>query len=109
MGHLALAEMTSSLSNKFAAEGLRRLGYGDDATGFFDEHVIADSIHDMIALHDLTGALVEQNPTLGGDIVFGALAGAGLDAAFGRYILDCWSRKEPSLRNAGAPLSRYRA
>lgn len=109
MGHLALAEMTSSLSNKFAAEGLRRLGYGADATDFFDEHVIADSIHDMIALHDLTGALVEQNPTLGGDIVFGALAGAGLDAAFGRYILDCWSRKEPSLRNAGAPPSRYRA
>jgi hypothetical protein len=98
VGHLVIAEMTSSLSNKLAAEGLRRLGYGADVTGFFDEHVIADSIHDMVALHDLAGGLLEQDPSLAGDILFGASAGAGLDAAFGQYMLDCWARKEPSLR-----------
>jgi hypothetical protein len=106
VGHLVIAEMTSSLSNKFAAEGLRRLGYGADVTGFFDEHVIADSIHDMVALHDLAGGLLEQDPSLAGDILFGASAGAGLDAAFGQYMLDCWARKEPSLhapRDAGLP------
>lgn len=97
-GHLAIAEMTSALSNKALAEGLRRLGYGHDATDFFDEHVIADSIHDMVALHDLAGGLVEQDPSLAGDILFGASAWAGIDAAFAQYMLDCWSRKEPSLR-----------
>jgi hypothetical protein len=102
VGHLALAEMTSSLSNKLAADGLRRLGYGADVTGFFDEHVIADSIHDMIALHDLAGGLLGQDPALGGDILFGAAAGAGLDATFAQYILDCWSRKESSLRTSSA-------
>jgi hypothetical protein len=97
VGHLAIAEMTSALSNKFVSEGLRRLGYSADATIFFDEHVIADSIHDMIALHDLAGGLLEQDPSLAGDILFGASAWAGIDAAFAQYMLDCWSRKEPSL------------
>jgi hypothetical protein len=101
VGHLAISEITSSLSNKFVAEGLRRLGYAADATGFFDEHVIADSIHDMIALHDLAGGLLEQDPSLAGDIVFGASAWAGIDAAFAQYLLDCWSRNDPSLRAPG--------
>jgi len=107
VGHLAIAEMTSALSNKFVAEGLRRLGYGADATGFFDEHVIADSIHDMVALHDLAGGLLKQEPALAEDILFGASAWAGIDAAFAQYLLDCWSRKKPSLRtDRGAPLPR---
>lgn len=97
VGHLAIAEMTSSLSNKFVGDGLRRLGYGADVTGFFDEHVIADSIHDMVALHDLAGGLLEQDASLAGDILFGASAWAGIDAAFAQYLLDCWSRKAPSL------------
>jgi hypothetical protein len=101
VGHLAIAEMTSAVSNKFVAEGLRRLGYGADATGFFDEHVIADSIHEMVALHDLAGGLLEQDPSLAGDILFGASAWAGIDAAFAQYMLDCWSRKEPSLHTPG--------
>lgn len=101
VGHLAIAEMTSALSNKFAAEGLRRLGYGADVTGFFDEHVIADSIHDMVALHDLVGGLLEQDPSLAGNILFGASAGVGMDAAFAQYMLDCWSREEPSLHASG--------
>ena len=99
VGHLALAEMTSALSNKLQAEGLRRLGYGAEVTGFFDEHVIADSIHDMIALHDLAGGMLEREPSLAGDILFGAAAGVGLDAAFAQYMLDCWLCGKPSLRS----------
>ncbi|MGH4012141.1 MAG: iron-containing redox enzyme family protein [Pseudonocardiaceae bacterium] len=97
VGHLVIAEMTSALSNKYQAEGLRRLGYGADATGFFDEHVIADSVHDMVALHELAGGLLAQDPSLGGDILFGASAGTGLDAAFAQYMLDQWSSMGPSL------------
>jgi len=104
VGHLAIAEMTSALANRFVAEGLRRLGYGADATGFFDEHVIADSIHDMVALHDLAGGLLEQDPSLARDILFGASVWAGIDAAFARYLLDCWSRREPSLHTGGGAL-----
>jgi hypothetical protein len=30
------------LSNELVAGGLRRLGYGDEANSFFDEHVLAE-------------------------------------------------------------------
>jgi len=98
VGHLAIGELTSSLSTKRSADGLRKLGFGADATHFFDEHVIADSIHDMITLHDLAGGLADGNPTMAECIVFGAAAGAGLDAMFADYLLGCWERNEPSLR-----------
>lgn len=97
VGHLAITELTSSLPNKAIGDGLRRLGYGRDATHFFDEHVIADSIHDMIALHDLAGGLAEQDPALAQDIVFGASAWTGIDGRFVDYALKCFKRQETSL------------
>jgi hypothetical protein len=101
VGHLAIGELTSSLSTKRAADGLRRLGYGSDATHFFDVHVLADSVHDMITLHDLAGGMAAGDPRMAECIVFGAAAGAGLDNAFADYLLGCWDRKEPSLRPEG--------
>jgi hypothetical protein len=97
VGHLAIAELTSCLGNKYVGRGLKRLGYGEGATHFFDEHVIADSIHDMVTLHDLAGGLADQDPRLTDDILFGASAWTGVDAAFGQFMLDRWARGEPSL------------
>ncbi len=97
VGHLAIAEVTSSVANKRLADGLRRLGYGPDATHFFDEHVIADSIHDMISLHDMAGGLAEEEPHLVDDILFGASAWTGIDALSGEFLLTCWREERPSL------------
>lgn len=46
VGHLTLFEMTSSTPNARYACGHRRLGGGDGAALFFDEHVVADAVHD---------------------------------------------------------------
>ncbi|MGG7575898.1 iron-containing redox enzyme family protein [Streptomyces sirii] len=100
-GHLAVAEMTSALANKQVAEGMRRLGLGRQATGFFDEHVIADSVHDMIALHDLVGAVLEQDPSLAAEVLFGASAWTGLDGMSAEYLLNRWAEGDPSLRTPG--------
>jgi len=100
VGHLAIAEMTSALSNKRQADGLRRLGFDPIATRFFDEHVIADSVHDVIALNDMAGGLAAQEPELVDDILFGASAGTGLDHALARYIFDRWESERSSLRSA---------
>ncbi|MFJ2909944.1 iron-containing redox enzyme family protein [Streptomyces sp. NPDC087228] len=97
-GQLAISEMTSALANKNVAEGMRRLGLGDSATDFFDEHVIADSVHDMIALHDLVGGLLEQDPAASEEVLFGATAWTGIDAMSAKYLLGCWQKGEPSLR-----------
>lgn len=97
VGHLALFEMTSSQPNRRYGDGLRRLGFGPDVTGFYDEHVLADSVHEVIALHDLAGSLAKDDPAIAADIVFGAAACALVDDNFARHLLDCWGRGESSL------------
>jgi hypothetical protein len=97
VGHLAVFEMTSSLPNGRYAKGLRRLGYGDDATAFFDVHVTADAVHEFIAAVDLAGGLARQDPALGADIVWGARALLAVDGRWSAHVLDAWSRGASSL------------
>lgn len=100
VGHLAMFEMTSSIPNGRYARGHRRLGGGDEAALFFDEHVIADSVHDQIALHDLAGGLAETEPHLVDDILFGARCAAYTDRAFAEHVLHRWGVGASSLRRA---------
>jgi hypothetical protein len=99
-GHLALFELTSAIPNRRYGDGLRRNGFDARATAFFDEHVVADSVHDMIAAYDLAGSLVEAEPELAADVVFGARALLALEGRFAEHVLDCWERGTSSLRPA---------
>jgi len=101
-GHLALFEMTSSIPNRRYATGLRRLGL-EAATPFFDEHVVADAVHEAIAAVDLAGGLARQEPALAADILWGAQALMTLEGRWTRALLDSWERGESSLR---LPLAR---
>jgi hypothetical protein len=96
VGHLALFEMTSSVPNRRYAGGLRRLGV-PEATAFFDEHVVADAVHENIAAVDLAGGLAKQDPRREPDILWGAAALVELDGGFGRHLLACWEAGESSL------------
>ncbi len=98
VGHLALFEMTSSVPNRRYADALRRLGFGADATAFFDEHVEADAVHEAIAAVDLAGGLVRQQPELCGDVLWGARALVDLDARWASHLLDAWQDGRSSLR-----------
>jgi hypothetical protein len=102
VGHLALFEMTSSLPNRRYGNALRRLGFDDPrATGFFDEHVVADAVHENVAAVDLAGGLAAQQPALAADIVWGARALVELEHRWARHLLDAWAQGRTSLR---APL-----
>ncbi len=98
VGHLAMFEMTSSLPNRRYGNGLRRLGFGEEATDFYDEHVEADAVHENIAAYDLAGALARQEPELAADILFGARALLHLEDRFGRALLTDWDAGRSSLR-----------
>src|SRR5690606_17290550 len=74
VGHLAAFEMTSSIPCRLVAEGLRRVGFGDEVADYYDEHVEADAVHEQIAGRDLAGSLAEDEPGLLPDILFGAAA-----------------------------------
>ena len=99
VGHLAGFEMSSSLPNRRYSRGLRRLGW-PQATAFYDEHVLADAVHENIAAVDLAGGLARLEPRLAGDILFGAAALVELDRRASRHLLGAWGRGESSLRPA---------
>jgi Iron-containing redox enzyme len=98
VGHLAAFEMTSSLPNRRYANALRRLGFDERATGFFDEHVEADAVHENVAAVDLAGGLVRREPALAGQVIWGARALAELDGRWARRLLEAWARGASSLR-----------
>jgi hypothetical protein len=97
-GHLAMFEMTSAAPNRRYGNALRKLGFGAEATDFYDEHVEADAVHENIAAYDLAGGLARREPELAEDIVFGARALLDVEARFARHLISAWERGESSLR-----------
>jgi hypothetical protein len=97
VGHLAAFEMTSSIPNRYYGNGLRRLGYGREATLFFDEHVEADAVHEQIAGRDLAGGLAAAEPGRAPDILFGAAAVLMLDDLAAGHLRNCWAAGRSSL------------
>jgi hypothetical protein len=103
VGHLAMFEITSAVPNRRYAAALRRLGFGKEATDFYDEHVEADSVHENVAAYDLAQGLALAEPELTGDILFGARALLALDAEMAAGMLAAWDAGESSLRGARGP------
>jgi hypothetical protein len=99
-GHLAIYEMTSSQPNRLYGRGFRRHGFDTDVTHYFDEHVEADAVHEQIAGRDLAGGLVEAEPHLLADVLFGATAVMAVDGRLSAHILESWEKGQTSLRTA---------
>jgi hypothetical protein len=106
VGHLAVLEMTSSEPMRRYGDALRRLGLGDEATAFYDEHVEADAVHEQVAAHDLAQGLALREPRLVGDILFGARCLLALEARFADRLLERWSEGRSSLLRPLASLHR---
>jgi hypothetical protein len=79
--------------------GLERLGLDEAATRFYSAHVIADEHHQVVALRDMVRPLVEDEPFLSGEVVFGARALQALESLFAEHVLGAWERGETSLRS----------
>jgi hypothetical protein len=105
VGHLAAFEMTSSIPNRRYGNGLRRLGFGPEATHFYDEHVEADAVHENIAAWDLAGGLAAEEPEVAADIFFGARALLQVEARWAAHLMDSWERGETSLLAPVAPVA----
>jgi hypothetical protein len=97
-GALAVFEMTSCIPNRRYGDGMRRLGFDERATRFFDEHVEADAVHEAVAATDLAGALVTDEPALARPILFGAHALLATDDLASTAMLDAWRHGRSSLR-----------
>jgi hypothetical protein len=98
LGHLAAVEMTSSEPSRRYSAGLRRLGYDERVTVFYDEHVEADAVHEQIASVDMCGSLIGEEPGLAADVLFGAACSLAMDAVAAHHLLGAWEAGRTGLR-----------
>ncbi len=91
MGHLAAFEACSSVPSRKIAGGIERVGLPDAVSAYFYEHVEADAVHEHVASSDICGALVTAEPSLRGDVFFGAATSLHLDALSGTELLNRWT------------------
>jgi hypothetical protein len=103
VGHLALFEMTSVVPMGRYSRALDRHGFGPEARRFYDVHVEADEVHQVVAARDLVGGLVREDPAAAAGVAFGASAGSLIEARMAAAILDAWNQGCSSLRPAGEP------
>ena len=97
VGHLAVFEMTSVEPMGRYSDALRRLGIGAEGRRFYDVHVDADTRHGAIARDRMVPGLMEAEPDLAGDLLFGAASVLLLEERFARHLLNAWSLDRTSL------------
>lgn len=102
VGHLAVFEMCSVGPMGRYAAAFRRLGFPDRAARFYDVHVEADAHHEVVARDQMVAGLLEAEPELGGDVLFGARALAAVESRFASHLLDAWRAGVTSLHQVAA-------
>ncbi|MFI8235514.1 iron-containing redox enzyme family protein [Streptomyces sp. NPDC085900] len=98
VGHFAAVEITSSPGSRRLADAMRRTGAGPAAEHFYDEHVEADAVHEQVVRHDVIGGLLEEEPHLAPDVVFGIDATGHVEDRFAARLLEDWRAGRSSLR-----------
>ncbi|MDR7254823.1 hypothetical protein J2X46_003821 [Nocardioides sp. BE266] len=90
MGHLAAFEMTSSIPARKISQGLARLELNGPMAAYYDEHVEADAVHEVLAAHAICGTLAEDEPDQAAEILFGAWTCLDLEARVASALFSSW-------------------
>jgi Iron-containing redox enzyme len=98
LGNLAVTEIGSSLINRRFSEGLARVGGSRKARWFYEEHVLADAVHEQLAAHDMCGPFVADYPAEWERVVLGALGTLGVRGLFTGMVVGAWESGSTSLR-----------
>ena len=91
LGHLAAFESTSSVPCRRIAAGIERVGLPAATAAYFHEHVEADATHEQVALREVCAALVEDEPQLHDDVLFGVAACLHIDGVVATHLMEDWS------------------
>jgi hypothetical protein len=97
VGHLAVFEMTSVEPMGRYSRALAGMGIGPEGRRFYDVHVAADARHGAIALDRMVAGLIESEPHLGADLLFGAAAVLMVEERFTFSLMNSWSAGRSSL------------
>ena len=72
LGHLAAFEVCSSVPSKRMVRGLERLGMPDPMIDYYREHMVADAVHEQVAVRRMLGGWVAREPHVADDALWGA-------------------------------------
>ena len=106
VGHFATVEITSSPGSRRLAEALRRVGAGPAAERFYEEHVEADAVHEQLVRREVVAGLLDDEPELAADVVFGIEATALVEDALARHLLTAWRAGRSALRRPASGADR---
>jgi hypothetical protein len=99
VGHFTAAEITTSPSAQRITQALERLGAGPTCTLFFTEHIEADAVHEQVLRRDVIGSLLDREPEVAGDVVFGIAATELLETRLADHLLKAWRAGATSLHH----------
>ncbi|QFR02123.1 iron-containing redox enzyme family protein [Streptomyces phaeolivaceus] len=102
VGNFAAVEVTSSPASRRLAEAMRRVGAGPAAVRFYAEHVEADAVHEQVVRHEVVGGLLENEPHLDADVVFGIRTTTHLENRLADTLLSAWREGATGLRGGRA-------
>ena len=72
LGHLAAFEVCSSVPSKRMVRGLERLGMPEPVVEYYREHMVADAVHEQVAVRRMLGGWVAREPDVADDMLWGA-------------------------------------
>jgi hypothetical protein len=98
VGHFAATEITSSPGSRRLVEALTRLEALEPCVRFYREHVEADAVHEQVVRTDVVSELLQREPHLEADVVFGIRAFNLVEDRLGSHLMACWQAGQSSLR-----------
>ncbi len=97
VGHLALFETTSVAPMTRYLHAARTLGVSPGLERFYAVHVEADVHHGELAVNGMVEGVLDHDPTLAGEVVFGAAALSAVERRFAERLLGHWRCGSTSL------------
>jgi hypothetical protein len=90
MGHLAAFECTSSVPARKLAQGFQRLELPPPVIDYYTEHVVADAVHEQLAVRAILLPLVEAEPAQLHGVFLGAFTCLDQEARTAQELLGRW-------------------
>lgn len=97
VGHFAATEITSSPGSQRLVHALRRMQAPAPCLRFYEEHVEADAVHELVLRTDVVENLLAHEPSLESDVVFGMRALDFVEERLADRLMSAWTSGRSAL------------
>lgn len=90
VGLFTAGEIVNPPSAARMVDALKRLGAPSECVHFYAEHVEADAVHEQVMRNEVLGDLIEREPELRRDVVFGVESAGYLESRLATHLIEGW-------------------